>query len=148
MIELRNATINDLNTICNLEEKNFSNEKYSYITLKDFIDNVTKLDIVRVLTKEDKIIGYIIYRINDDLAEIFKICIDSFYRRMGYGALLLDDFLNYIRFKNINKIMLEVRSDNLNAISFYKAYGFIELDRRLSYYKNPECDAIIMQNIL
>lgn len=148
MIELKTADKNDIDYIFKLEDNNFSSEKYSIGAISDFVNNNTNLDVVRVLLKEDKIIAYIIYRINTGEAELFKICVDEFYRRKGYGTILMDDFINFARQNNVVNINLEVRSDNLPAIDFYKQYGFIEISLRKDYYKEPQADAIVMQLLL
>ena len=145
MIELKTATINDVDNIFNLENNNFISEKYSIGAIKDFIDNNSNLDIVRVLLKDDKLIAYIIYRINDNESELFKICVDDFYRHKGYGAILMDDYINYARQKNVKKILLEVRAKNTIAIDFYKQYGFYELNYRKNYYNDPVDDAVNME---
>lgn len=148
MIELKTANKNDIDYIFKLEDKNFSSEKYSIGAISDFVNNTSNLDVVRVLLKDDKMIAYIIYRINNGESELFKICVDEFYRRKGYGAILMDDFINYARQNNVDTINLEVRGDNTTAISFYKQYGFIEISLRKDYYNDPKSDAVIMQLLL
>lgn len=148
MIELKTAKKNDVEYIFKLEDSNFSSEKYSIGAISDFVNNNSNLDVVRILLKDDKIIAYVIYRINNDEAELFKICVDEFYRRKGYGTILMDDFITYARQNNVKNINLEVRSNNNQAIEFYKQYGFIEISIRKEYYKEPISDAVIMQLLL
>ena len=46
--------------------------------------------------------------------------------------------------QNIKKIGLEVRTNNINAIKFYKKHGFKKISTIKSFYQNGE-DAYLME---
>ena len=41
-------------------------------------------------------------------------------------------------------MLLEVRADNRGALAFYAEHGFVEIDRRLRYYRDGT-DAVVMR---
>ncbi len=51
------------------------------------------------------------------------------YRRKGLGSRLVDTLAEHLRKKGVPGLMLTVGKGNQKGISFYKKYGFIELER-------------------
>ena len=62
------------------------------------------------------------------------------YQNQGIGSVLLKYIIDN---KQDKKIMLEVRSKNINAIKLYQKYDFKIINIRKNYYKDD--DAIIME---
>lgn len=55
------------------------------------------------------------------------------YRRRGYGRQMLEEAIRTIRIRSQKMIMLEVETDNLNAIGLYRSCGF-EINTTYDYY--------------
>jgi ribosomal-protein-alanine acetyltransferase len=73
------------------------------------------------------------------------VCIDETCRGEGIGGALMERFLLKSESLLCDTLFLEVRADNAPAISLYRRYGFFDCGVRKKYYKNPECDALLMK---
>ena len=89
----------------------------------------------------EKVIGYIGAYTFDDSMEILNFVVDEAYQRQGVGSLLFNTLLNM--YDKTKSIVLEVRYNNENGISFYKKNNFNVISIRKHYYKNGD-DAIVM----
>ena len=113
--------------------------------------NFDKVNNIEELINKQQIIGYydnnilvgfIIYEKVYEVIDILYIIVDEIYRRRGIASLLMDTLLN---FDNYERIMLEVRCDNSNAIKLYKKFDFKIINIRKKYYDNN--DAYVMELI-
>jgi ribosomal-protein-alanine N-acetyltransferase len=96
------------------------------------------------------IVGFTIVRFDQDSAEIITIAIESSYQKKQIGKSLLNYIINRPEFKG--HLMLEVAIININAINFYKNFGFKKIGYRKNYYLVfkgnkvvEKIDAIVMQ---
>lgn len=99
-----------------------------------------------VLSKE-RLCGYLLVRVNADEAEIDDIAICRASRRLGIASMLLKKFIDKMKLIHVNRILLEVNRNNVNAIALYKSFGFTQIGIRKAYYKEAEntfSDAIVM----
>ena len=91
--------------------------------------------------EKDRIIGYVsFYQVKDEV-EIIKIGIMKSYQRKNYGSCLIKE----LKKLSIQKIFLEVSSENIHTINFYIKNGFKKIGLRKKYYKSingPNIDAI------
>lgn len=109
-----------------------------------FIDSHAKHSCLS-LTLDGEVIGYGIYHIVVDEAEILNIAIAPNYQGKGYGCELLDHLVETVSNK-AKRFFLEVRATNDTAIQLYDSAGFVEICLRTDYYQTangPE-DAILM----
>ena len=99
---------------------------------------------------DDEMLGYCIYQIVFETAEILRIATDSRYQQQGVGGGLLTDFVKLGKDKGAERILLEVRADNSSAIRLYERHGFYQIDVRKGYYKDEwgQPDALILQRDL
>ncbi|MFA5408165.1 MAG: ribosomal protein S18-alanine N-acetyltransferase [Bacilli bacterium] len=96
-----------------------------------------------VYEKDKKIVGFIVYSIIYEKAEIIDIAVSEAYQRNHIGSQLLSAFIKECTDSKCESITLEVRTSNQKAISFYRSHGFREISVRKSYYYDGE-DALIM----
>ena len=101
----------------------------------------------KVLFLDNTLIGYIIYHIVLDEAEILNIVVDNKFKRKKLGNYLLEQTINDIANKNIKTIFLEVGEKNIPAINLYLKFGFEQYNIRNNYYKNGE-NAILMKKAI
>lgn len=106
------------------------------------IDNLNSNEEILIYKENDKIIGFIHYQVNYEIADLLNIYVEKSYRNCGKASLLLENMINNLKSK-VTKIMLEVNSNNEDAIKFYQNKNFKEIHRRKNYYKDG--DAIIME---
>ena len=104
-------------------------------------------------TSEEKIVAYCIISTVFEVAEVLRIGTHPDYQRQGLAAGLLQALIKAMPDKKLERILLEVRQDNLAAIALYKKMGFEVIHVRKGYYSIPsregegeaKCDALIMQ---
>ena len=138
-MNIRLATINDLNEIYFIEEKVF-NDYWSIDLIESELKDQEHSE-VSVLEINKKIIGYIFQRKIFDDNHIINLAIDIPYQHKGYGRFLLMKILE--KDKNDTNVFLEVKEANLPAIKLYIDLGFEEVDRKDRYYSDGS-NAIFM----
>ncbi len=151
MININFAKTEHIQLISEIELNEFHNEAYSYNTLSDMMkDNylLKNNDNIFEISNDDDLIGYIIFHISDDFTDIFKIFVRDNDKRKGYATMLLNKVIELAKRYNSKKIMIEVRSNNNNAISFYIKNNFNQISIRKNYYKDPIDDALIFERSL
>ena len=140
-MEFRLATIEDVNTLCELEHATFKNpwtlEHFSY-ELKE-----NEFSKTLVACHNGLLIGYINYWIIYDQATINKVCIKEEFRRRGFAQKLFDLAFQEIKKEECMICTLEVRVSNHNAINFYLKNGFEKVVKKSAYYSDGE-DAYYM----
>ena len=151
MVAINFAKTEHLQLISEFEQLQFQNEAYSFDTLSDMMkDNylLKNNDNIFEISNEEDLIGYIIFHVSEDFTDIYKIFIRDNDKRKGYATDLLNKVIEIAKRYNSKKIMIEVRSNNMNAINFYKKNGFSQISIRKDYYKNPNDDALIFERSL
>lgn len=96
-----------------------------------------------VILDDDIVLGFAGLWFNIDEAHVMNIAIKDEFRRKSFGTKLLKFLVDVAKKERKDCITLEVREDNLPAISLYKKFDFAEVGRRKRYYDNS-FDAIIM----
>lgn len=91
-----------------------------------------------VIYEENEFIGFIVYSIIYERAEIIDIIIDPNYRMKGYANKLLEYTIEKIKENNCDNITLEVKEGNISAINLYKKHGFDICAVRKNYYNNKD----------
>jgi len=148
---IRKATINDLNSIQELNNSLFDLELNNFDdTLKqgwpfeedgkEYFEDMINNEIVFVAQIEEKIVGYLagsiceqISYITETFAELDNMCINDKYRRFGIGTLLMNEFKKYCKEKNIQNIKVTASAKNTKAIQFYMKNGFEDYNVTLKY---------------
>ena len=102
--------------------------------------NFSKLFHIENLNPNETIYIYKENNINKGFIHIQNIIVKPEYQNQGIGSVLLKYIIDN---KQDKKIMLEVRSKNINAIKLYQKYDFKIINIRKNYYKDD--DAIIME---
>ncbi len=72
--------------------------------------------------RDDKLVGLLSYRIEDDAMEIFTL--NSTLVGVGIGASLMLDAIEKARSKGCTRVFLTTTNDRLRAIGFYQRLGF------------------------
>ena len=99
-----------------------------------------------VYKENNKIVAFINYQIMYERAELININVLESLQNRGIASKLLEFMIDDCLKNSVNSITLEVRVDNLNAIHLYKKYGFVEIGKRVGYYKG--IDGILMEKKL
>ncbi len=104
----------------------------------DFSFNLDVFSDCLIIKEEDNLIGFVIYSIIYDRAEIIDIIIEPSFRSKGYGKKLLKKAIEIIKDSNCLNITLEVSKENIVAIGLYSSLGFRKKAIRKKYYNNVD----------
>ena len=138
-------------------EKLDINSTYFEILENMFTDTFTqdkvKFDIMNnsftqyyVYKDNEEVVAFINYQIMYERAELIQINVLEEKQNKGIASKLIEYMINDCVNKNVESITLEVRVDNDNAIHLYEKFGFIEISKRIGYYKG--IDGILMEKKL
>jgi ribosomal-protein-alanine N-acetyltransferase len=92
-------------------------------------------------------IGFTLYRLLVDEAEIVSLAVTPAWRRRGVGRMLLEDALRHVYREGARGIHLEVEDANLAALALYRGLEFHETAKRSGYYaqgREKPAGAIVM----
>ena len=81
---------------------------------------------------------------------LMLLAVNPSVKGQGVGSALLYEFIKLCKNKAVQRILLEVRADNISAIRLYERHGFYQIDVRAGYYKDEfeTVDALILQKDL
>lgn len=105
---------------------------HSYLENKDILFYSYK--------KEERVVGYLILRLEGEEAELDEIVIAEEIQGEGEGSLLLQEGSRLLKERGIKTLFLEVRSQNERAKRLYERQGFVYYRKRKNYY--PDDDAL------
>ena len=140
MINIRNATESDLDAVCSMENE-WMPSPWSRQGFESELSN--SFSHFLVAENENGIAGYAVaWRVAGEL-QLNRILIHASQRRRGIGRALLKNLARRLTPSPHSRILIEVRSKNLEARSFYSSVGFVETGRRRRYYGGD--DAMLME---
>lgn len=135
MVEIRLATLDDLEFLLHLEEVSFNeHDRFSKASLKRSI--LSKSQFVYVILKNKAPVGGAILHLHKNAWRLYSIAVLPKYRKHHLGAVLLNEIIKRANEKFLQKITLEVNKENIAAIHFYERFGFYVV-RELSDYYGP-----------
>ena len=133
---VNNCTISDIDRIIELGKLINSN----FDKLNNIEEIINKKEIIGYYDN-NKLVGFIIYEKLYEVIDLLYIVTDTLYRKHGIATSLINELLK----KDSERIMLEVRCDNTNAIKLYKKFNFKIINIREKYYETE--DAYVMELI-
>ena len=152
-IESLNKTSSSVQTIiqavANIEADIQPQDAWVYKTLCELLEQ-DSIELL-IVYQSDKIVGYCLYQMIFEQAEILRIGTHPDYQRQGIASQLFDVLNKELKIKEVESLLLEVRADNAPAIALYERQGFAVIHRRKGYYQQPSqpsVDALIMQRLL
>ena len=99
-----------------------------------------------VLARPAEVIGYGVLSVAAGEAHLLNLCVAPADQGAGNGRRILARMLDLARWHRCERVFLEVRPSNSNAIALYDSAGFNEIGRRPNYYpaKRGREDALVM----
>ena len=79
---------------------------------------------VVIESPDHEVVGYMVYRLCKERFELLRIAVRYPYRRQGYGRRLLGRLIEKLSQQRRNRIICEVRDDNLTLQLFLQEMGF------------------------
>jgi diamine N-acetyltransferase len=144
-MEIRKATIEDLNRIQELNLLLFEKEYKEYDKLLDldwtfgkvgekyFRDALTKSNHCAFVVEVDGVVvGYIVgaiekgenYRKLPKMAALDNIFVLEEYRSKGIGKMLYGEFVKWAKGNGVKRVKVEASPDNVEGIAYYENMGF------------------------
>lgn len=102
---------------------------------KSIADGSSNVVVVR---QSGNLAGFAIMEYKDEEAHLVLLAVHPDQRRRGIGAALVSWLEATARTAGIGLIRLETRAQNAEAIAFYRALGFQQLELRKGYYLGLE----------
>ena len=141
MINIRNMTLDDIESVFEIEKSIFSIPW----SKKSFESSISSKDTIYIVaTIDEKIVGYLGIYILGDQSDISNVCVQKDYRRMHIAEAMLSYIFDRAKSNNVKEITLEVRESNVAAISLYEKMGFKEIGIRKNYYQKPLENGLLM----
>lgn len=102
--------------------------------------------VVAIAEEQGNTLGFVIFRLVIDSAEIITIAVTPKSRGQGLGSKLLKKMLENLKEEKAQTVHLEVAEDEGDVIRFYHKHGFQQINVRKAYYqrKNSYVDALCM----
>ncbi len=133
-----NEEFQDLkNTLTDNEEENISAKVENIISNENVIlpEEEEKRGMTIYIAEKDKqIIGKVNIQLISNIGGIYGLGVLPEHRGKGFGRAILIMAIEKLKKENANEIMLQVVTENSNALNLYKSCGFIETST-MDYYE-------------
>ena len=144
---VRPATPDDVPAIADLELDNLGADAWSEGLVREGVTGNLPTITYLVAEVDGVVVGHATASIVADIAELQRIAVDAGHRRAGIATELLDSVVGAATREGADRLLIEVREDNVGAQAFYAAAGFVEIDRRRNYYQDGGT-AVVMRRVL
>ena len=141
-----------IQAVANIESLVQPQDAWTYKTLVEMLeqDSISMLLVYGAEGRADKVIGYCLYQVLFEQAEILRIGTHPDYQRQGIASHIFAKLNAELKNNQVESLLLEVRADNAPAIALYEQQRFAVIHTRKDYYQvphQPAIDALIMQKI-
>lgn len=146
MITYRQPMALDIPTLVVLDREYFPYSPWSPAQFKEEFAGIPSTRFFELAISDNQIVGYagVIAPGPDAIADILTITVIDGFRRQGIAKRLIADIEDYCQSKGSSAIMLEVATDNTDAIALYEKLGYSQISKRSNYYGSKK-DAFVMQ---
>lgn len=100
----------------------------------------------RVAEEDGRVAGYAGIAVLGDDADLMDIAVDAAFRSRGVARALLWELAREAHSRGIDRLTLEVRPGNTEALALYGGCGFDQVGRRLGYYPETGEDALVLRS--
>jgi [ribosomal protein S18]-alanine N-acetyltransferase len=144
---VRQATTADARAIAALETENLGADAWSANLVEQGVSG--ELPTVQYLVAEvdGQVVGYAAASIVADIAELQRIAVTPTRRRSGLASALCEAVVAAAKSQRADRVLLEVREDNHEALAFYADQGFVEIDRRRRYYRDGATAIVLRRGV-
>jgi ribosomal-protein-alanine N-acetyltransferase len=141
MFYFRSITPSDLDQIMKIEQVSFSSPWSQRFFLQEIQASCAHS---RLALLGEEIVGYVIYWLLPDEADIHNLAVHPAYRRRGLGRALMQAVIEEAKSRRSTRVTLEVRKSNEAAQQLYQGLGFETRGVRKAYYSDNGEDALVM----
>lgn len=134
-LSLRKAKLRDIPSVWNIEKISF---KRPWSISSFLLELKNPFSYFYVIEKEKRIAGYFVLWDMGEEFHLANIAVHPDERRKGYGKFMLKKIIEMAKRKGKQRVRLEVRVSNTNAINLYKKLGFQETGIIKGYYGDED----------
>ena len=143
----REANVFDLPVFVSLDKDLFPYSPWTAGQYKEEFSSPTRHFVVAV-DEEQSIIGYAgVFAPGKTEADILTVGVVPEHRGKGIAKELMALITNWAKVQGSTAMMLEVKTDNVDAIGLYESLGYIKLNIRKNYF-GAGLDALVMRKEL
>ena len=147
MITYRAANAFDLPVFVSLDKDLFPYSPWSASQYKEEFSSPTRHFVV-ALNEQQSIIGYAgVFAPGQAEADILTVGVVPEYRGKGIAKALMALLTDWANAPGSTAMMLEVKTDNHEAIGLYESLGYLKLNVRKDYF-GADLDAQVMRLVL
>jgi [ribosomal protein S18]-alanine N-acetyltransferase len=147
MITYRAANAFDLPVFVSLDKDLFPYSPWSASQYKEEFSSPTRHFVV-ALNEQQSIIGYAgVFAPGQAEADILTVGVVPEYRGKGIAKALMALLTDWAIAQGSTAMMLEVKTDNHEALGLYESLGYLKLNVRKDYF-GADLDAQVMRLVL
>jgi len=144
---IRDATAADAEAIYRLEAECLGPDAWSRALVESGVCGEVPTVHYLVVEDDGEVTAYAATSLVADIAELQRIAVLPAFRRRGHATALLDAVVERAVAGQADRLLLEVREANADALAFYAASGFVEVDRRTRYYRDGSTAIVLRRPI-
>ena len=144
---IREATAHDAGAIHRLEAECLGPDAWSRALVEMGVCGDVPTVHYLVVEEDGEVTAYAAASIVAEIAELQRIAVLPAVRRRGHASALLEAVVERAVAGQADRLLLEVRETNHEALGFYAASGFVVVDRRPRYYRDG-ATAVVMRRSL
>ena len=147
MTQYREANAFDLPVFVSLDKDLFPYSPWTAGQYKEEFSSPTRHFVVAV-DEEQSIIGYAgVFAPGKTEADILTVGVVPEHRGKGIAKELMALITNWAKVQGSTAMMLEVKTDNVDAIGLYESLGYLKINLRKNYF-GAGLDALVMRKEL
>ncbi len=147
MTQYREANAFDLPVFVSLDKALFPYSPWTAGQYKEEFSSATRHFVVAV-DEAQNIIGYAgVFAPGESEADVLTVGVVPGHRGKGIAKELMALITNWAKAQGSTAMMLEVKTDNVDAIGLYESIGYIKLNIRNNYF-GAGLDALVMRKEL
>ena len=150
-VRIEPMRVDDVDAVLDIERASFRSPWSRRAFLYELQENrVAHLWVARNRGSRDEsvaslVAGYLcLWAIADEI-HITNLAVRPAHRRRGIARFLLGALLEHYRQRGVNRVVLEVRPNNAEALGLYEGFGFRRVGRRKGYYFDTGEDALLLE---
>lgn len=131
MITIRPIKKEDFELVVNLTNEAYTvpykpgkKTTHAHDTLEKIQDELNNGAVIFVAETENKIVGAARCKEIDGSMLLYKLAVDSTFRKQGIGGKLIETVFQYTKNQNIKKVTLDVMEEK-GLIPYYESFGFV-----------------------
>lgn len=144
---VRPAEERDVRALVDLELVAFPLDPWSARLIEEGVAGRVPTTTFLVAERGARFVGYAAVSVVQDVGELQRIATDPGARRTGVAAALLTAAAEHAAAAGVERLLLEVRHDNVEALALYSGAGFVEIARRAGYYRDG-ADAVVLERFV